>query len=287
MSKNLTNAAVTEFDSEVKHEYQGMKTLRECVTVRTGVVGESYNFTRMGKGLANQKASQADVTPMDISHSRQTATLDNWNAPEYTDIFDQAEVNFDERSELAQTIAKAIGRREDQIIIDTMAGITYAADDTNDGDADTGYTKTVLTNLTVAELRSASKHLNDIEADSSDRFAVVNAQGLDALLATTEITSSDYNSVKALVQGEVDTFMGFKFKVIGTRVEGGLPQVSGDNTAFFWQKAAIGIAIGIDMKTTIDWVAQKTSWLANGMYKAGAVAREPQGIARIVYEQTA
>jgi len=285
MSKNLTNAAVIEFDSEVKHEYQGMKTLRECVTTRTGVVGESYKFTRMGKGLANQKASQADVTPMDISHSRQTADLDNWNAPEYTDIFDQAEVNFDEKSELAQTIAKAIGRREDQIIIDAMAGISFNT--VNDGDADTGFTDTVTTNLTVKELRTASKHLNDIEADSSDRFAVVNAQGLDALLATTEITSSDYNSVKALVQGEVDTFMGFKFKVIGTRVEGGLPQVGGDNTAFFWHKAAIGIAIGIDMKTTIDWVAQKTSWLANGMYKAGAVAREPQGIVRVIYEQTA
>ena len=151
MSKNLTNAAVTEFDSEVKHEYQGMKTLRECITVRTGVVGEAYKFTRMGKGLANQKASQADVTPMDISHARQTANLENWNAPEYTDIFDQAEVNFDERSELAQTIAKAIGRREDQIIIDTMAGVTFAT--TNDQDADTGFSATVATNLTVKELR--------------------------------------------------------------------------------------------------------------------------------------
>ena len=54
-----------------------------------------------------------------------------------------------------------------------------------------------------------------------------------------------------------------------------------------WHKAAVGIAIGIDMKTTIDWVAQKTSWLANGMYKAGAVAREPQGIVRIIYDETA
>ncbi len=41
------------------------------------------------------------------------------------------------------------------------------------------------------------------------------------------------------------------------------------------------------MKTTIDWVAQKTSWLANGMFKAGAVAREPQGIVKVVYDETA
>ena len=77
MSKFLSNAAVIEFDQEVKHQYQGQGNLRETVTNRTGVVGESYKFTRMGKGVANQKASQADVTPMDIGHDRQTATLAN------------------------------------------------------------------------------------------------------------------------------------------------------------------------------------------------------------------
>jgi Phage capsid protein len=82
MSKFLSNAAVQEFDAEVKHEYQGAAKLRVASTLRTGVVGDAYKFTRMGKGLANQKASQADVTPMDISHARQTATMENWNAPE-------------------------------------------------------------------------------------------------------------------------------------------------------------------------------------------------------------
>ena len=293
MSKNLTNAAVIDFDSEVKHEYQGMKTLRECVTVRTGVTGESYKFTRMGKGLANQKASQADVTPMDISHTRQTATMSNWNAPEYTDIFDQAEVNFDEKSELAQTIAKAIGRREDQLIIDTLSGGTggggagFSFATINDQNPDTGFSSTVATNLTVAQLRTASRHLNDIEAPDEDRFALINAQGLDALLATTQVTSTDFNSVKALVHGDVDTFLGFKFKKVGTRVEGGLPFTATASQAYFWHKASIGIAIGIDMKTTIDWVAQKTSWLANGIFKAGCTAREPQGIVRVIYNETA
>ena len=46
------------------------------------------------------------VTPMDVTHEVQTATMQNWNAPEYTDIFDQAEVNFDEKQELATTIAR-------------------------------------------------------------------------------------------------------------------------------------------------------------------------------------
>jgi hypothetical protein len=285
MSKFLTNAAVTEFDSEVKHEYQGMRTLRETVTIRTGVVGEAYKFTRMGKGLANQKASQADVTPMDITHGRQTANLENWNAPEYTDIFDQAEVNFDEKSELAVTIAKAIGRREDQLVIDALAAVTFAA--TNDEDPDTGrvFDISATRNFDLDSIRSAKGHLDDIEADEGDRHIVLRAQALQKLLEDPEVTSSDFNTVKALVNGDLDTYMGFKFHKIGTRKEGGLPGVAADRTAFAYHKASIGLAIGIDMKTTIDWIAQKTSWLANGMFKAGAIAREPQGIVKIQYDE--
>lgn len=286
MSKNLTNAAVIEFDNEVKHEYQGMQTLRQCVSLRTGVIGESYKFTRMGKGLANQKASQADVTPMDISHARQTATMENWNAPEYTDIFDQAEVNFDERQELAQTIAKALGRREDQIVIDAMTAASYAA--SNDQNPDTGRVLDISAtrNFDVAAIRSAKAHLDDIEAEPNDRFFCIRAEALGEMLDDTEVTSSDFNTVKALVQGEVDTFLGFKFKILGSRAEGGLPGVAADRVAYAWQKAAVGLAIGLDMRTTIDWIAQKTSWLANGVFKAGAVVREAQGVVKVIYNET-
>jgi hypothetical protein len=287
MSKNLTNAAVIAFDNEVKHEYQGMQTLRNCVSLRTGVVGESYKFTRMGKGLANQKATQADVTPMDISHARQTATMQNWNAPEYTDIFDQAEVNFDERSELAQTIAKAIGRREDQLVIDALAAVTFAT--SNDQNPDTGLSVDISAtrNFDFEVVRRASQHFNEIEAPMSDRYFVIQANVLNELLSTEQVSSSDYVTIKALMNGELNTWMGFQWKVIGVRAEGGLPGVSGDEIAFAFHKSAIGLAIGIDMKTTIDWVPQKTSWLANGMFKAGAIAREPQGIVKVIYDETA
>lgn len=287
MSKFLSNAAVQEFDSEVKHEYQGTKTLRDTVTIRTGVTGDAYKFTRMGKGLANQKATQADVTPMDITHGRQTANLENWNAPEYTDIFDQAEVNFDEKSELAMTIAKAIGRREDQLIIDAMNAVSFVA--SNDGNPDTGrvFDDSATANFSLDLVRNAAGHLDDIEADSSDRHIVLRALALQKLLEDTEVTSSDYNTVKALVNGDLDSYMGFKFHKIGSRTEGGLPGVAADRVAFAYHKSAVGIAIGLDMSTAVDWVAQKTSWLCNGVFKAGAVAREPQGVVKLQYDETA
>lgn len=275
MSKFLSNAAIQEFDSEVKHAYQQGGKLRSCVTVRTNVTGDAYKFTRMGKGLANQKATQADVTPMDIEHSRQTATMQNWNAPEYTDIFDQAEVNFDEKQELAKTIAMALTRREDQVIIDSWGAVTYSATPAN---IDQGFQiANGGTGLTVAKLRAAASALSDRGVDESERYIAYTAADRDSLLGETEVTSSDYNTVKALVQGDIDTFVGFKFKLIETRAEGGLP--SGVNYA--WHKSSTGYAVGIDMKTTIDWVAHKTSWLANGMLKSGAVAREAAGLVEI------
>lgn len=275
MSKNLTNSAVIEFDSEVKHAYQQSGKLRDCVTTRTNVVGESYKFARMGKGLANQKATQADVTPMDIDHARQTATLANWNAPEYTDIFDAAEVNFDEKQELASSIGQALSRRLDQIIIDTMSGVTYS---TTPANIDQGYQIAAGgAQFTVAKVLEASKALTDRGVPEEDRYIAFTAEDRQNFLNETEVGSFDYNSVKALVNGQIDTFLGFKFKTIETRDEGGLPS----NKAFAWHKSAVGLAIGIDIKTEINYIAQKTSWLCNGMLKAGAVAREAAGLVEI------
>ena len=71
--------------------------------------------------------------------------------------------------------------------------------------------------------------------------------------------------------------MGFKFNIIESRAEGGLTAL----TNFAYHKSSVGYAVGIDMKTTIDWVAQKTSWLCNGMLKSGAVVREAAGIVKM------
>jgi hypothetical protein len=228
----------------------------------------------MGSGIANQKASQADVTPMDIEHARQTAILSNWNAPEYTDIFDAAEVNFDEKTELAQTIAKALSRREDQLIIAAMDSVTYV---NSNPTIDQGTSVALGTAFNVAALRKASSVLSDKGVPESDRYIAYTAADRESLMGEEEATSSDYNTVKALVNGDIDSFVGFKFKLIETREEGGLPA----NTVFAWHKAAVGYAVGIDMKTTVDWIAQKTSWLCNGMLKSGAVAREGRGIVKL------
>ena len=277
MSKTLSSVAVTEFDSMVKHAYQGSSLLRPAVTVRNNVVGDTYKFRNMGKGLANQKSTSDLVTPMDVSHEFAVATLSNWNAPEYTDMFDAAEVNFDEKQELASTIANSLGRRCDQLIIDAM-------------DAESTYAATVAagtTGLTMEKVIDAQVALRRQGVPNSELFAVVNAGGLDGLLNQDEVTSSDYANVKALVNGDVDTFGGFKFIVVEDRDEGGLTVSSDIVDSYFFHRSAVGLAIGIDMKTSVDWIADRTSWLCNGALKAGAVSRDGLGIVKVQYDETA
>jgi hypothetical protein len=278
MSKHLSAAASTQFDSEVLHEYQGMGSLRTTVTVRTGVVGDTYKFRAMGKGIATSRGMpQTDVTPMDVSHSLQTATLENWVAPEYTDIFDAAEVNFQERTELAQTIAGALSRREDQLIIDAFdASSTYAGTVTTAiGGADT--------DLNPAKLRRASRYLNAKGVPMAGRNIAIGALQLEALLGNTEATSSDFNTVKALVNGDINAFVGFSFKLIEDRdaEEGGLTVAAGIRDCYAYHTTSTGYASGIDPRTEVNYVPVKTSWLANGLLKAGAVVRNSNGLVKV------
>ena len=274
MSKNLTNGAQQQFDAEVKQAFQTAGSLRDTVTIRNNVVGDTYKFRKMGKGLANQKPSQADVTPMDVTHSLISCTLGNWNAPEYTDIFDQAEVNFDEKSELATAIAGALGRRLDQLIIDALGAEASPAGTIAHGSA----------GMTLTKVITASKHLNDKGVPTGDRHIAVSADGLEDMLGNSTVTSADYNNVKALMSGDIDTFMGFKWHIIETRSEGGLPYASSTWEGFAWHKSAIGLAIGMDIKTEVNYVAQKTSYLCNGVMKAGAVSRDGDGIVSVSYQ---
>ena len=277
MSINLSAVAVTEFDSMVKHAYQGMGLLKNAVTVRNNVVGDTYKFRKMGKGTANQKTTAADVDPMDVGHSLITATLANWNAPEYTDIFDAAEVNFDEKQELANTIAGALGRRCDQLVIDAMDGST----------PDTTAVAAGSANLTMAKIIDAQVELRDQGVPNSELFAVIEAGGLGGLLNDEKATSGDYQAIKALVSGEVNSLCGFQFIVIESRSEGGLTEAANVVDSWFFQRPAIGLAIGIDMKTEINYVPQKTAWLTNGMLKAGACVRDTGGLVKVQYDKTA
>jgi hypothetical protein len=271
MSLGLSPAFVTLFDAEVKQAYQGKAVMVGATRQRRGVEGSTVKFPKVGKGVATLRVPQTDVVPLNVDFAQVTATMQDWNAAEYSDIFMQQKVNFEERSELVQVVANAIGRRQDQLILDALLagkGSTIAH-----GSA----------NLTVAKLRSAKKTLDTKNVPPQDRHMVIHANNLAHLLSETSVTSADFNTVRALVSGELDTFLGFKFHTIGDRTEGGLEiNASAHRKCLAFHKDAIGYAEGIGPKTEINYVPEKTSFLVNAMLSACSVGIDSEGIVEVL-----
>jgi hypothetical protein len=280
MSIALSNAFTTLFDAEVKQAYQGKAMLVSAVRQRRGVEGSTVKFPKVGRGVATPRVGQTDVTPLNVGFSNVTLTLEDWIAAEYSDIFSQQKVNFDERSELVQVLGNAIGRRQDQLVLAALAasGTSLAVGN------DVGGTDT---NMNVAKLRQAKGLMDKNNVPPVDRHMIIHSNGLQSLLAETAVTSSDFNTVKALVNGELDTFLGFKFHVIGDRTEGGLAiDGSLDRTCFAFHKDAIGYGEGIAPKTEINYVPEKTSFLVASMFSAGATTIDAEGIVSIVARES-
>ena len=280
MSVSLSNAFVTLFDAEVKQAYQGKAQLVGAVRARRGVEGSTVKFPKVGRGVATARISQTDVTPLNVGFSTVTLTLSDWNAAEYSDIFSQAKVNFEERQELVQVVASAMGRRQDQMILDALNASSTSLTVANSIGGTT-------TNLNVAKLRAAKRLLDKGNVPADGRHLVIHANSLDSLLGETAVTSSDFNTVKALVQGDINTFLGFQFHVLGDRSEGGLPVDSSlDRTCYAFHQMAVGYGEGIGMRTEINYIAEKTSWLVNEVFSAGATAIDDEGIVKITCRET-
>jgi len=274
MAQGITSAFVQLFDAEVKQAYQAGRSLAGVTRERNNVEGNQVKFPKIGKGTATVRVPQTDVTPLNVTYSQVTATMSDYIAAEYSDIFHQQKVNFDERRELVQVVGNAIGRRMDQLVIDAINAASSPSTVSTDVGGDD-------TNLNLAKLLAAKKALDAKNVPAEGRCAVIHANGLSALLDETELTSSDFATVKALSTGEIDTFLGFKFITIGDRDEGGLPLSGSVRTNLFFHRDAAGLGVGMGQRSEINYVAEKTSFLVASMFSAGAVAIDDEGIVKV------
>ena len=273
MAVAISNAFVQMFDAEVKQAYAGARALAGLTRERTNVEGNQVKFPKIGKGTATVRVPQTDVTPLNVSYSQVTASMSDYIAAEYSDIFNQQKVNFDERRELVEVVSGAIGRRMDQLVLDALnASSTSLTVATTIGGAGT--------NMNIEKLIETKKLMDTNNVPSEGRTMIIHANNLAGMLGETEITSADFATVKALVSGEVDTFMGFKFVTLGDRDEGGLPLPS-TRTCFAFHRDAVGMGIGMNQRSEINYVPEKTSFLVSSMFSAGAIAIDDEGIVKI------
>ncbi len=286
MSQEITTAMVEQYKSNVAllSQQQGSR-LRNAVRVET-VVGENAFFEQIAATAAQIKTTRHMDTPQtDTPHARRRVSLADYVWADFVDKEDLVRTLIDPTSPYAVNAVNAFGRTMDDVILTAMRGTAYT------GKA--GGTATVLpsgqkiaegnTGMTIAKLIAAKELFwaNDVD-ESEELFICCSGKELGDLLGTTEVTSSDYNTVKALVRGEVDQFLGFTF-IRSERVT-----VTTD-IAYCpaWARGGVVLGLGADIHTRISERADK-NYLTQvwcGM-SIGATRMEEVKVVEIAVDQT-
>ena len=234
--------------------------LMGAVMVETGA-GKTHWFDAIGTAAAQQIVGRYQDTPNnDIVHQRTRCNLAGYNFGKMLDSIDEAQTLHDPKGRYAEAGNAAMNRSKDSVIIsaffaDALRGeaggttVTFPAANQvavnswayGSGSGNSG--------LTISKLISAKQLLLAGEVDPDEGlFCGVSSKQMANLLATTAVTSADYNSVKALVEGRVNTFMGFQF-IHSERL-------STDSNSYrrvpVWAKSGMGMAVGKDVRVKVS-----------------------------------
>jgi hypothetical protein len=252
MSVQITTAFVEQYGANVQMLSQ-QKGSRFASKVRNeSVTGKKAFFEQIGSVSARKRTSRHSDTPrMDTPHSRRSVSLTDYDWADLIDDEDKVRMLIDPTSSYAMSAAWAMGRAKDDAILEAAIGTAYTGSE--------GTTSVVLpagqkvaagaAGLTVAKLLSAKEIIdgNDVDPDIP-RIIALSAKQVTDLLNTTEVKSSDYNTVKALAAGQINSFLGFSFE----RTERLSTDGSGDRQVICWVQDGIVLATGKDMATKIS-----------------------------------
>ncbi len=193
---------------------------------------------------------------------------------------DQLRMLVDPKSSYAEAMRGAYARKVDDIIIGAALGdsiIGIHGTETMPFPA----TQTVAAGgagLTIDKLLEAKKMLiaagNEPE---EERFFACSEEQLNELLKTTEVSSADFNTVRALAKGELDTYMGFKF--ISTER---LPVDTGTRQCLAWVKSGLHFGTWADLSVRADERVDKNNvWQIYAEATIGATRTEEKKVVRV------
>jgi len=286
MSSQITTSFVEQYSSNVAMLSQQMGSkLRSSVDVES-VTGKNAFFDQVGVTAAQLRTSRHGDTPqIDTPHSRRRLSLADYEWADLVDDVDKVRMLVDPTSSYAKAAAAAMNRAMDDVIITSFnasasTGVAggsstalpssqkYATSDQSDG-------------LTITKLLSAKKILDNNDVDPSlKRYIVCGPQQISDLLGTTQVTSGDYNTVKALAQGDINSYLGFEF-ITSTRLNMDSSYTT-DRLVFAYTEDAIKLGIGKDIGAKISERADKS--YSTQVYYAmslGAVRMEEKAVVQI------
>ena len=246
--------------------------LRETIRVRTGVIGKSDNWERIGGVELVAVTNRHQSTPhTEMAHTRRRVTLSDYAGAEYRDTLDQVKMMIDPTNEYTQNLARAWRVRVAKTVVVSLdaASTVVANDDTTTTQALQASQLIAAggTGMTMAKLRQANRILDNSGVPSSDRTLLLSAFAVEDLMADSQVTSSDYSTLNAIMNGTIPQgarFMGYRCIKISDAIPddnatltGGtaspiLPKAGDIRSCFAYHKSAIGLSISKEAMPEID-----------------------------------
>ena len=262
MSIQITTSFVEQYSSNVSMLSQQMGSkLRGSVDVEN-ITGKNAFFDQVGVTAAQLRTSRHGDTPqIDTPHSRRRLSLADYEWADLVDDVDKVRMLVDPTSSYAKAAAAAMNRAMDDVIITAFNASASTGVAGGSSTALPSSQKTATSDqsdgLTIAKLLSAKKILDNNDIDPSrKRFIVCGPQQISDLLGTTSVTSADFNTVRALSTGEVNSFLGFEFKM-STRLNKDATNTT-DRLVFAYTEDAIKLGMGKDISAKISERADKS-----------------------------
>lgn len=275
----LSTVSVQQFRDTFTNKYEGVRKLQGTVQEIHGITGDAYKWPILGDADMQLRGAYSSLISATIlDHTRVVTTFTEYALNLPVDKGEQQLVNADERSQLAKKHANAMGRREDQWVMDAMDIAAVAADNdiANGG-----------TNMTMAKLLQIKFRFDVKDVPADQRVVLMYPSQFKSLLALEKVTSTDYSTVRALNNGEINTFLGMTFLSIGDRSIGGLPKTGDIRTCFAWQHDAVGLVYNGEPEIDVEWSAERHSWISVSTLSAGASVVLPEGLVKIDCDETA
>ena len=295
MSFHVPVSFVKQFSANVTLLSQQRGTKLSDAVMQKPINGEEFFVDQIGATAPVQlKDRHGDSPIVSTPHMRRRGTISDWVWGDMIDKEDKIRMLIDPESDYVLNASYGMGRTKDDVIISAFdttamtgkAGTTAKTLPDSQKIATDLVTSGTHTSLTVPKLLEARRILANNDVDLDDPFnklyILCSPNEIAKLLNESEVKSIDYNTVKALARGEINSYMGFEFKVLSTKrvlmASNGL-----DRRCIAWAKSGMVMGVGADVEANVAKRSDKNfNWYAHLKMTIGAARLEEEKVVQIL-----
>lgn len=291
MTITISNAYIETFENNVRHLSQQMRSKLRGHVTEVNKQSETHNFDRLAASSARQKTSARMVSPAGgdgsgavgstdgLVYSRRSTVIRTFDTGEVIEPENLVQMLIDPKNASTQNLVLNMMRQVDDIIIGA------ATADANDGAGGTvpfpasqvvGNGTGEIDIDTVLQVQEIFDS-NDVDPDET-RCIVIGPKQKRALMNLIQVTSNDFQAVKALSTGYLPNFLGFDW-VVSNRLN--VPDTDQIDCLAFTPKA-IGLHVAGDITSRVaERPDMSFAWQVYLMLHMDAVRVEDEHIVKL------